>query len=382
MNAKNPPVGNLELRGHIPALDGVRGIAVLLVMIHHWTFLAGPSLIDTFIGHVARHSWIGVEVFFALSGFLITGILVDAKGKPHFFRNFYARRTLRIFPLYYAFLTLFLVIAPQFGAWRAATTQLADPPSQLWYWTYLSNFMLAQRGWYSILDVTWSLAIEEQFYVVWPMVVWLLSRKGLFRACLGILGFSILARLVTAQLGGSYLAVYLVTPCRIDGLALGALLALLARDGRLPALKRPLLTVAALGALCFVALSTFAILTDTDVRQIPFTQPFLYTAIACAGGGLVVLGALTAVPGSPASWLSGRFFLMLGKYSYSMYLFHRPVEKIIIRLFDFREAPTLGGSGLLWQLVFYGVCLALTLGIAVISWNAFEKQILKLKDRF
>ncbi|HEX6407837.1 MAG TPA: acyltransferase, partial [Gemmatimonadales bacterium] len=131
--------------GHLPALDGLRGVAILLVMGYHIleTFPGGPEVPDL-VTRLASVGWIGVDLFFVLSGFLITGILYDTKGSPGFFRNFYIRRVLRIFPLYYGFLALFCLILPALGPNDAAIVELhrACP----WYWSYLANFYMAQHG--------------------------------------------------------------------------------------------------------------------------------------------------------------------------------------------------------------------------------------------
>ena len=138
--------------------------------------------------------WIGVDLFFVLSGFLITGILYDAKGGPHYFRNFYMRRSLRIFPLYYAFLILIFAVMPLLRASGADHVG-----KQVWMWTYLSNVLFARVGWEGMPAHTthlWSLAIEEQFYLLWPLLVWLASRRRLIQLCVGSIAVAFATRLV------------------------------------------------------------------------------------------------------------------------------------------------------------------------------------------
>ena len=153
-------------RKHIPALDGVRAVAVLLVIcFHFWqVFTYGPY---SLVGKIAMWGQTGVDLFFVLSGFLITGILLDTKGSPSFLRNFYARRILRIFPLYYATLLTIYLIGPLFR-WSAWV-----PENQsLWFWTYLQNLpMTFAPGHVAGPEHFWSLAVEEQFYMVWPFLV-------------------------------------------------------------------------------------------------------------------------------------------------------------------------------------------------------------------
>src|SRR5919106_250426 len=170
----------------IPALDGLRGIAVILVMLHHFA-LYGTKPVSLFVDKALKavllSGWIGVDLFFVLSGFLITGILIDSKGGTRYFRTFYARRFLRIFPLYYGFLLAFLVLVPLLHPVGSAFTALLT--EQGWYWTYLINWKIGLTGWpeYYILGHFWTLAVEEQFSVFWPLVVFFSGRKTLLRTC-------------------------------------------------------------------------------------------------------------------------------------------------------------------------------------------------------
>lgn len=147
---------------HISALDSIRGVAVLLVILFH----CYPT-------YITKLGWLGVDLFFVLSGFLITGLLLDAKGKNNYYRNFIVRRTLRIFPLYYFALLLCLVIVPivfksllppDYGYYTA---------NQLWFWTYTQNWLFSKTGFPENLTLVhfWSLAVEEQFYLFWPLFV-------------------------------------------------------------------------------------------------------------------------------------------------------------------------------------------------------------------
>jgi peptidoglycan/LPS O-acetylase OafA/YrhL len=219
---------------HIKALDGLRGIAILLVLVHHLLqYRQDPSLLGRIINGVAGVGWSGVSLFFVLSGFLITGILFDSKGGENYFRNFYARRTLRIFPLYYLFVLLCTVVFPLWSV-----TAAAKPADSSWmWWCYLGNYHYAfhhstSEGW---LNAFWSLAVEEHFYLIWPAFVFLLNRVTLMRvaACCMVLGECCRAYFI---LHHNVYAPYVWTPCRMDDLALGALVALAVRgaDGLAP----------------------------------------------------------------------------------------------------------------------------------------------------
>jgi len=167
-------------------LDGLRGVAILLVLFLHFIIGQGvpaPSvLVDWWFIGIVRAGWMGVDLFFVLSGFLITGILLDTKGSRHYFRQFYTRRVLRIFPLYYGSLVLFLILLPTLFPDDQVLHDLhADA---VWFWTYLYNVKVAAAGFTpsSALGHFWSLAVEEQFYLIWPIVVLCLGRRHLLGA--------------------------------------------------------------------------------------------------------------------------------------------------------------------------------------------------------
>ncbi|MCA9001464.1 MAG: acyltransferase, partial [Planctomycetes bacterium] len=231
MNAPEPQP--LEPARHLPALDGVRGLAIILVMIQHFFPFndRGTSLLDDVVFGLANRCWMGVDLFFVLSGFLITGILWRSRGKAHYFRNFYMRRVLRIFPAYYLLLAIFFLLLPALGN-AALDAYLADSaPDAIWHWTYLSNFRIAWRGeWYEQLipNVFWSLAIEEQFYMVWPAVVWLLSRRALYGLCTLLFCLALALRWhLAVDPDVNWVTRFVLTPTRMDGLVLGSLLALI-----------------------------------------------------------------------------------------------------------------------------------------------------------
>jgi len=204
-------------------------------MVHHHTVMRGISFFDFTVSTLLHLG--GVGLFFVLSGYLITGILMDSKGGDGYFRSFYARRMLRIFPLYYAVLVLALVILPQFAHAKAAN--FGRIAGDEWsYWVFLQNFTIAAAGRFrhAILDVTWTLAIEEQFYLLWPLVVFLFSRRTLLWISGALVLMALVVRLVLV-LGYDVnpIAIFVLTPTRMDTLAAGAWLALWARGPQGPA---------------------------------------------------------------------------------------------------------------------------------------------------
>ena len=202
---------NDTVRDHIPALDGLRGFAILLVIFIH--FGAGVDL-PVFFHRLAYMGWTGVDLFFVLSGFLITRILLTSKNSRHYFKNFYLRRMLRIFPLYYAALVCGIWLIPAILPETIVQPYLGQSQShQGWLWSYSVNiartFMpIVSFGMFSHF---WSLAIEEQFYIIWPSVVKWLEPKRLFYVCLSIIAVSLFGRIVCCSMTPDWGVAYMLT---------------------------------------------------------------------------------------------------------------------------------------------------------------------------
>ncbi len=212
---------------HCLALDGVRGFAILVVTIYRICKELDPSghPLVAAVQRATAPGTRGVDLFFVLSGFLITGILLQSKGKPNYFRNFIVRRALRIFPLYFLSLCIGLWIIP-----KVFNTQVFDMPraEQIYLWTYTSNIRMS---WLNIwcfgpFDHFWSLAVEEHFYFVWPAIVLMLSVRSLTVTCVGTIVVVAIARTFVAMSPSWTTAVDVLTLFRIDALAMGALLAI------------------------------------------------------------------------------------------------------------------------------------------------------------
>jgi peptidoglycan/LPS O-acetylase OafA/YrhL len=366
-------------REHIPALDGVRGLAILLVMLFHMNVVAPVTWVDRLWSGFVINGSVGVDVFFVLSGFLITGILLDAKGAPHYFRNFYVRRVLRIFPLYYAVVAFSLLILPHIHNAKSAKFGSVSADAGF-YWLHLSNFAIARRGMFvhGILDVSWSLAIEEQFYLIWPAVVLLTSPRGLKRICAALIALSCLSRLVLLIWGANQIAIHTLTFCRMDGLAMGALVAVAVRQSRPDRWCGVLRWAGSAALLGLLALWG------------PAALPWARQANVVTGHALVSFGSAAAIlliATGEAPWLAGAFSIpilrMLGRYSYALYLFHYPLMAIVrdSRLGPGRF-PTFLGSPMPGQIVFVLLSSALSLACAWVSWHVYEKRFLRLKSSF
>jgi peptidoglycan/LPS O-acetylase OafA/YrhL len=382
---------------HVPALDGIRGLAILLVLLIHLWVTPQWTAFDHVVAVGMNLGWFGVDLFFVLSGFLITGILLDAKGAEHYFRNFYLRRILRIFPLYYLVLVLSLYALPRALPPDKAARFGSIADDARYYWLYVSNFAIARAGKtrHGILDVTWSLAIEEQFYLLWPAVVALCSPRRLAQIATGLFVASFAAR-VGLHYFSSYnnFSIYVLTPCRLDGLAVGAILAVWAREpGGLPRFRRPArLALVALVPLVIAIPVAEELFEPPNDFGVGFGSVFITVGIALLAvlfGALLIL-VVTAAPGSRLHRIFGSAFLRtFGTYSYGLYLVHLPLRALIRdRIFgpSNREArihfPRLFGSELPGQLLFYLVAGGAALGVAWVSFQVFEKQFLKLKRAF
>jgi peptidoglycan/LPS O-acetylase OafA/YrhL len=377
--AITPPEG---LGEHLPVLDGIRGLAILAVMIFHQTIMTSETLVDHLFLRVAQFGWCGVDLFFVLSGFLITRILLDAKGMPHYLRNFYARRVLRIFPVYFAVLIFCVGVLPLIPHPKAANFgRIAG--DEVWYFVYLQNYVMAWRGAFrhGILDVTWSLAIEEQFYLAWPFVVLLLSPRGILRVCLMGAGASLTLRLIALALGASPIAVYVATPLRLDGLLAGAFAAVAVAQ---PAtLGRLLPTCRVLALVTGLAVLGVWLGPAGESWETPLTATVGFSLLAVFFAAALLLAVGAAPGGLGYRLLTLAVLRAFGKYSYAMYLFHLPLRALLRdTVFGSDSFPTLGGSPLPGQLLFYVAATLLTFLIAWLSWHLLEKQVLKLKGHF
>lgn len=357
---------------HIVALDGIRGTAILLVIIHHmaqsleYEFGFSPRLLRATV-----FGWTGVELFFVLSGFLITGILYDSKGSDNFFKNFYMRRVLRIFPLYYGALLFVLLLR---AAWPEAGVYGTANPA--WMWVYLTNFVLAWKGGgaFGFVDHFWSLAIEEHFYFVWPLAVFLLSGRRLLQLAVGLFVVSFVLRVALVLGGMSPDAIYILTPLRLDGLCMGAFLAIMVRrpEGlqRLGGLAWPVASVSGLLILAIV------LIRHTTYHADPVMQTVGYSLLAVFFGAVLIL-SLT----SPLQHLFNSGFLRwFGKYSYGMYVWH-PVVFILVLHTDLARSIR-GGTGPTEMIVSVFVALGAMIIVTLLSWYCWESQFLKLKHRF
>ena len=367
------------VRGHVPLLDGVRGLAVLLLLSHQLVLDvlpdAGAPTSDRLLDRLMQPGWIGVQLFFVLSGFLITGVLLDTKGRGGYFRSFYGRRVLRIFPLYYLLLVVLSFVLPRLG--HVPLLQ-ADPRAMPLAWIYLSNWTLTVPA---PIGHCWSLAVEEQFYLVWPFVVAALSAPRLLRFCFVLAALALGFRIGVWTLGLSPEIAYQNTFARMDALALGAAGAILLRDPAAVARWAPGLRRALLVAGVAVAIAAILGLARTG----PVTQIAGYSLLAISFALLIAVGVLEQAAGGGriSAALSARPLRLFGKYSYAIYIIHLPLHIFVSKVL-LADVVAFRGEGrhLAIQLAYAIVMTGVLLALAMLSYHLFEKHFLKLKRFF
>jgi peptidoglycan/LPS O-acetylase OafA/YrhL len=370
---KTGPVTKVD-HTRVPELDGIRAIAIWMVLVAHifygWAVVDGTfNHIPGFVLQIIGHGWLGVDLFFVLSGFLITGILLDSREKNHYFRNFYARRILRIMPLYFAVVIVFFIFYSHTREYFLLSTFFAANLANL--------FGVAVPHGPGIL---WSLAVEEHFYLLWPLLVFLLDRRKLTILALFIIVATPIARGLAVAHGMPIdAAVYVYSWFRFDGLALGGLLAIWVRSPKaIPANSYRL-------AALFVGLSVVITVVGAPFglnqkgvlgTALRFNQAqFVFAAFLLVA--LILQGSrLTAFLRTPIARLSGGL-------SYCIYLIHLALGdgyQALVQRFNLHPIATFGNLG---DVLVRGLFIILaSFGIAMLSKRFLEEPFLRLKRYF
>ena len=359
---------------HIPQLDGVRGWAIVIVTLYRFS-KEMPT--DTWYGQ-ALHALFclgdrGVDLFFVLSGFLITGILIDSQGSQGYFANFLARRSLRIFPLYFVSLLLCLVVTPAIPAYRGLFAQAEQ--QQVYLWSYLTNIKMSLEGhWcFGYLDHFWSLAVEEHFYLVWPAVLCCCTRSTALRLAGGLALLAATSRIAFAAFSANGVAPDVLTLFRCDALLIGGVLALAIRR---PGGLAPITPWARWLLPAALAAGLAAAFGEKRLWTIPHTLwPVIWACL------LIIL--LQARP----EHLVARFFnapglRKLGTLSYAMYVFQSPLIPVIGLVMTADQCAAWAGNAVLGTLIYMGLMFGLTYAAALLSWHCLESHCLKLKRWF
>ncbi|MGC1418184.1 MAG: acyltransferase [Candidatus Acidiferrum sp.] len=370
----------MKISGRIPELDGLRGIAIAMVLLYHYfqqTLVARPGSIAAHMQSALGLGWSGVDLFFVLSGFLIGGILLDAKASTNFFQVFYRRRFFRIVPLYAAILILFPALAhlAQRANLGDFSWLIAGKPLPWYsYLTFTQNFWMAhgERFGAMTLAVTWSLAVEEQFYLTLPILVRKLTAPQLMKCVRRGIYMAPLLRIVLGLLfPHNWIALFALAPCRADSLLLGVLAAMLIRDSQWrERMQRNHSSVVALLAILFlgvVALSIWA----PEVYY-PVTQTVGYTWLALFYAS-VLLYAVTSPTSTLSRALRIKWLGWLGGIAYGTYLIHEMVQGMFFGIIWHGEPAITDG----WTFLTTVAALIVTLAIAQFSWKYFESPLMK-----
>jgi peptidoglycan/LPS O-acetylase OafA/YrhL len=363
---------------YIPALDGIRGIAILAVLLHHCRFLLDPGYrFQHLLVKLFELGWCGVVLFFVLSGFLITGILLDSRTSPNYFSTFYVRRVLRIFPLYYGSLALIFLGSRLLHGLLGGV----DPLTHInpwWYLGFVQNFRPNSMIFDPYLGPLWSLAVEEQFYLVWPLLVLLLSRRALTWVCAAIVPLSFAIRLhYSGHSADLSVFVNTFTPASLDALASGALVAIAVRSPiwrrRASLLARPLMIVCTLW-FCMLAWRAGGLF-----EYEPLIQSWGITALTFVFASVIFVAATTD-RGIIAAFLNLKGLRFTGKISYSLYVLHPIVMALVLPALGAIPAPA--GLDLALNSEKIVLVLLASITVAAASWFYFEKPILGLKRYF
>ncbi len=356
---------------HCLALDGIRGFAILAVTLYRLCKEVDPEAhpILAIIRRFAPVGERGVDLFFVLSGFLITGILLRTRNQPNYFRNFISRRVLRIFPLYFMSLFLGILVIPNLLNTNAFDLESRE---QIYLWTYTSNFRMAWLNeWcFGAFDHFWSLAVEEHFYLIWPLVVLLLNRRQLSIVCVVTIAVVCLARTVAALDSRFDVAVSVATFFRADGLSFGAMLALLLTS------SIDEKTIRRAGWIMLALLLPILIGVAASGKRFLEIPSTLCPAICFAAIAVVLLSnrKTLLVRLLESGWLRA-----LGKYSYGMYVIQLPLLTLLpmTKLSDHLPTDPLSAS------ITYSVGMfAMILLVAMLSFHFYESHFLRLKKRY
>jgi peptidoglycan/LPS O-acetylase OafA/YrhL len=356
-------------RQHYPALDGVRGIAILLVVFFH-----NFGFINYFF-----FGWLGVDLFFVLSGFLITDILIRETGSKNYLKSFYTRRVLRIFPIYYLLLIIFLLILPHF---ISSTVNLEYYTSnQAWLWTYTQNwlYIIKPHAYSNILLHLWSLAVEEQYYLIWPFVILIFRKpKVLLAISLFFLIGIIILRLVlwNKQIEGfQYFSWF--TFSRIDGICIGSALALIKFILPKFITNNTPYIISSVAIFNFV----FYFINKNYGFSFPYFPLIGYTTFAIVFA-VIVSEAATLNKNFITIPLSFAPLRFIGKISYGFYIYHWPIYVLLFPiLLNYLKQSLHINTG---SSQFLAAAIATIAGflISLLSFYFFEMPFLKLKKYF
>jgi len=375
-----------SLRQRVPELDGLRGLAILFVLIFHYASQEGatpPHSLASYLQRLVAMGWTGVDLFFVLSGFLIGGILMDARGSRTYFKTFYIRRIFRIIPIYYAWIVLYVALLQFAGPFVQAHSNSGIMPTTGFpvylHFLFLQNLGLLQLGglagaWFGH---TWSLAVEEQFYLVSPLLVRLMPVRRLSWFLGGVIAGAPVFRLILLKVVHVEPSmVGALMPCRADSLATGMLAAALWRNatvrGLLSAQRRTLY-----GALVILLSGSLALWLWSPQSSTIGMQSLGYTWVALLYATILLLAL--AKPREPVAWVTRISWIrQMGGVSYCIYLIHLAVN-VVCHAVLLHAPPRISNTRAAAVTMFAAF---LTYGLAKLSWVLFENPLVRYGHAF
>lgn len=360
----------------MPELTGLRGLSILLVLVGHISFfhlyLPGSR-------YILQLGALGVDCFFVLSGYLITGILVSSKQSRSYFFHFYARRILRIFPIYFTLLFVLFYILPHFDFLQFRYLHNLFRTEKVWFFTLFANWLTS----FNQIPVLyfghlWSLFVEEQFYLIWPFMIYFLNKKQLFPFMGTMIIFFLAVRFhFDEQLVQPFTkyTIYCSTYTRLDTIIFGSLVYFLSQDKKFsifftnPTFKKFIPTI------LFILATSYLICCDEKSSFY-----FLSFSLSALFFSTYLLFILLNPKNNLLDFLKNKFLIYLGTISYGLYLVHWPIFCLfnidLSALLSPFQNPTLNA------IVVSGLGLLLSLALSSLSWHFFEKPILSLKTKF
>jgi peptidoglycan/LPS O-acetylase OafA/YrhL len=374
LNAPLVPSATRRVSFYRPELDGLRFCSFLAVFVSH-AYLISPAMFQDagpVIAEVGRWclaaghcGYAAVAVFFVLSSYLITELLLREQERTGRIDvpAFYARRALRIWPLYYFFLILMLMLERRLGM---PGIPAADAP---WYLAFLGNWQIVWNGQIprSAAQILWTVSIEEQFYLVWPLLIAFVSPKRLGWMCLGLLAAGNVARLILVVQGAPFYAIHFHTAVQFDAIAWGGLLAIALRQGWVTnwpvGVRRALL----LGGVVLAVMTQRFLAEDKPFAAWPMAAYPLFAVAAV----MIVAGVLRG-SADQKSWLTHPWVVYLGKISYGLYVWHL-LAIVLTYKFGWCRPQSV------WTSLY---ALPLTIGLAHLSYEWIERPFLRWKERY
>jgi peptidoglycan/LPS O-acetylase OafA/YrhL len=354
-------------RSYYPALDGLRGFAILAVLFHHnFDFLPMP-----------RFGWLGVDLFFVLSGFLITDILLRTKEQKNFLTNFFIRRVLRIFPLYYGIIVSFFILAPLAREFRDQYSYCYIHRGMLWIpLQNLLQIISPRPNSNTVFDHFWSLSVEEQFYLFWPFMIVLCKRNKqlIWFVSFVLFGF-ILFRLFSFLHFGSGMMFYqLQFRTRIDGLCIGSLIAIW-RNISVKTVRKKLVVLSTI----ILSLHAIAFILSKTELNLPHFSIVGYSTMGVFFGWILVV--IIENRNKPSKILfENKAIKGLGKISYGLYVYHWPLL-VLFKIYFIGSIMHLGLTDYQSYIIVSISAAIVAIVVSIVSYNLFEKRILALKEK-